>query len=202
MKNKINYSDCFNIYFSIPKSIKGDDFCIKEIKICKNKLYSPKSNKITLSDMNKLNNLKKQNSLIDSKSNSNNDNAEEINTRCLVLPDTFKYIIYTNPNSLISFPNSYEYHTNDKDLKLLIDLMNEPTTKEFGYSNVVDDKNCKVYKRMVEGFPVILIKCIADIPYDKDTVFEAIANLDIRKQWDSVFSELRVVNYEGENGAE
>ena len=38
------------------------------------------------------------------------------------------------------------------------------------------------------------------MPYSKDVVFEAISNLEIRKQWDSVFSELRVVNYEGENG--
>ena len=80
--------------------------------------------------------------------------------------------------------------------------MNEPTTKELGYSNVIDENNCQVYKRMVEGIPVILIKCLAKIPFNKDIVFEAIANLDIRKQWDSVFSELRVVNYEGENGAE
>ena len=40
------------------------------------------------------------------------------------------------------------------------------------------------------------------MPYSKDVVFEAISNLDIRKQWDSVFSELKVVNHEGENGAE
>ena len=80
--------------------------------------------------------------------------------------------------------------------------MNEPMTKEYGYLNVVSDKTCKVSKRMVEGCPVILIKCIANIPYNKDTVFESIANLEIRKQWDSVFSELKVVNYEGENGDE
>ena len=48
---------------------------------------------------------------------------------------------------------------------------------------------------MTEGCPVILIKCIAKLPYNKDVVFEAIANLEIRKQWDSVFSELKVVNY-------
>lgn len=202
MKSKINYSDCFNIYFSIPKSIKGDDCGMKEIKIYRNRLYSPKSDKITLSDMNKLNTFKKQKSLIGSKSNSNIDNADEINTHRLASFNTYKYTIFTKPDSLIKFPNTNEYHTNDKDLKQLIDLMNEPTTKEYGYSNVVDDKTCKVFKRMVEGYPVILIKCIANIPYNKDIVYEAIANLDIRKQWDTVFSELRVVNYEGENGAE
>lgn len=55
---------------------------------------------------------------------------------------------------------------------------------------------------MVKDYPVILIKCLAQIPYSKDVVFEAIANLEIRKKWDSVFSELRVVNHEGEKGAE
>ena len=80
--------------------------------------------------------------------------------------------------------------------------MNESPTKEFGYSNVIDENNCKVYKKIVDGIQVILIKCLAKIPYNKDVVFEAIANLNIRKQWDSVFSELRVVNYDGENGAE
>jgi hypothetical protein len=48
--------------------------------------------------------------------------------------------------------------TNDKDLKKLIDSMNEPTTKEFGYTNVINEKKYKVYKRLVKGIPVILIK--------------------------------------------
>ena len=91
MKNKINYGDCFNIYFSIPKSIKGDDCGIKEIKICRNRLFSPKSDKITLSDMNKLNTFKNQKSLIDSKSNSNIGNADEINTHRLASSNTYKY---------------------------------------------------------------------------------------------------------------
>ena len=203
MKNKIDYSNFFNnVYISIPKSIRGDDYEVREIKISKNKLYIPKTDKITLSDMNKSNTLKKQKSLKDSISNSNNDNVYEINTQRPLDTQAYKYTIYTNPNNLVYIPEANEYHTNDKDLKQLIDLMNEPMTKEFGYSNVVDDANCKVYKKMVEGFPVILIKCIAKIPYNKDIIFNAIADLNIRKQWDSVFSELKVVNHEGENGAE
>ena len=203
MNNKIDYSNFFsNVYISIPKSIRGDDYEVREIKISKNKLYVPKTDKITLSDMNKSNPLKKQKSLKDSILNSNNDNADEINTQRPMDIQTYKYTIYTNPDNLVYIPESNEFHTNDKDLKQLIDLMNEPMTKEFGYSNVVDDPTCKVFKRMVEGFPVILIKCIAKIPYNKDIIFEAIADLNIRKQWDSVFSELKVVNHEGENGAE
>ena len=199
MRKKINYDNIFtNMCITIPKSIKGDNNIIQEIRISKNKLYSPKMSKSILSNNNKIIQIKK--SSIDS--NSNNDNADQINTQRQESNQKFKYSIFTNPTNLIYIPEAYEYHTNDKDLKQLIDLMNEPTTKEFGYTNVVEDKICKVYKRMVEGIPVILIKCLARIPYSKDVVFEAISNLDIRKQWDSVFSDLRVVNHEGENGAE
>ena len=59
MLDNINYEMIFFEPFeSIPKSIKGDDYGVKEIKIYKNRLYSPKSEKITLSDMNKFSTLK------------------------------------------------------------------------------------------------------------------------------------------------
>jgi hypothetical protein len=79
--------------------------------------------------------------------------------------------------------------------------MNEKPTKENGYHNVVEEQNIHIFKRMIPGFDVILIKSICTIPYNKDIIFEAIANLEIRKKWDSVFSELKVVNHNGENGA-
>ena len=199
MKNKLIYINFFNnIKFSIPRTIKGDDNEITEIKILKNKLYIP-TYKYHIGDMNKIQHFKNKNSISDLYSNSKID---ETNTQNQTNFEPFKYIIYTSPNSFIYIPESNEYHTNDKDLKQLIDLMNEPMTKEFGYSNVIDEKNCIIFKRMVEGIPVILIKCIAKLPFNKDIVFEAISNLNIRKQWDSVFSELKVVNNEGENGAE
>ena len=196
----MNYNHFFNdIAISIPRSLRGDDNGIKEIKISKNKIYIPKNTKNNIYDINKIKEFKKEKSI---NTNNSEENADEINTQRPITIQPSKYIIYTNPNNFIYFPGENEYHTDDKDLKNLVDLMNEPMIKDFGYSCVIDEKNCKVYKRMVEGIPVILIKCVANIPYSKDVVFEAIANLDIRKQWDSVFSELRVVNYEGENGAE
>ena len=199
MKNKIIYINFFNnINFSIPRTIKGDDNEIKEIKILKNKLYIP-TYKYHFGDMNKIHHFKNKNSISDLYSNSKID---ETNTQNQTNFEPFKYIIYTSPNSFIYIPESNEYHTNDKDLKQLIDLMNEPMTKDFGYSNVINEKNCIIFKRRVEEIPVILIKCIAKLPFNKDIVFEAISNLNIRRQWDSVFSELKVVNNEGENGAE
>jgi hypothetical protein len=192
MLDDINYESLFNDSVeSIPKSMKGDFNSIHEIKISKNKLYIPKNTKETLIDFTPKN--------VDTiKDSQDKDNSEMEKIKL----NKYKYCISTVQNNLIYFPDNGNFYTNDKDLKLLIDLFNEPNTKDFGYSNVIDEDNCKVYKRMVEGFPVILIKCLAHIPYTKDVVFEAIANLEIRKQWDSVFSELKVVNHEGENGAE
>ena len=189
---------------TIPKSIKGDYISLNEIKILPSKIYHPKLfNKQRFPLVTKSTNTNDENNnqvapnqeKETDKINIDNKKEEEIH---------YKYVISTVPNNLVylgNFPNGI-YYTNDKDLKQLIDLFNEPTTKEFGYTNVIDEKKCKVYKRMVEGSPVILIKCIAQLPYSKDIVFESIANLEIRKQWDSVFSELRVVNHEGEDGAE
>jgi len=202
MKKNINYNKIFNnIEISIPKSIKGDINEVKDIKI--GRIYVPKTLRIRHNNGNditkKLESKEKQ-PLIKKKSIDNV--TDEINTQRPEIKEEFKYCISTKKNDLIYIPDNENYRTNDKDLKQLIDLLNEPTTKDFGYTNVINEKKCKVYKRLVEGIPVILIKALAHLPYSKDVVFEAIANLDIRKQWDSVFSELRVVNHNGENGAE
>jgi len=202
MKKNINYNKIFNnIEISIPKGIKGDINEVKDIKI--GRIYVPKTLRIRHNNGNditkKLESKEKQ-PLIKKKSIDNV--TDEINTQRPEIKEEFKYCISTKKNDLIYIPDNENYRTNDKDLKQLIDLLNEPTTKDFGYTNVINEKKCKVYKRLVEGIPVILIKALAHLPYSKDVVFEAIANLDIRKQWDSVFSELRVVNHNGENGAE
>ena len=195
MLDDINYELIFNESIeSIPSNIKGDYKSIHEIKISRDKLYVPKHRiEQTL-------NVHEQNT--DEEEQNKNGNINNLNTAKKNLEENYKYCITNDPNNLINFEDKGDYYTNDQDLKKLIDLFNEPNTKEYGYSNVIDEKNCQVFKRMVEGYPVILIKCLAKMPYNKDVVFEAISNLDIRKQWDSVFSELKVVNYEGENGAE
>jgi hypothetical protein len=202
MRKNINYNNIFNnIEISIPKSIKGDINEVKDIKI--GRIYVPKSLRIKHNNGNEINKkfeINDKKPLI--KANTFEDIQDEIATQKPENNQEFKYCITTKESDLIYIPDNENYKTNDKDLKQLIDLMNEPTTKDFGYTNVINEKKCKVYKRLVEGIPVILIKAMAKLPYNKDVVFEAIANLNIRKQWDSVFSELRVVNHEGENGAE
>ena len=200
MLDKISYESIFiEPSESFPKCIKGDNMSTHEIKISKNKLFVPNISKEGLLNRNpKVANILLNGSHIPDNFHNDNDSEKQKEE----LKSKYKYCISSVPTNLIYFPDNGEHYTNDKDLKNLIDLFNEPNTKEFEYSNVIDEKNCKVFKKMTEGCPVILIKCIAKLPYNKDVVFEAIADLEIRKQWDSVFSELKVVNYKGENGAE
>ncbi|MCQ2819986.1 MAG: START domain-containing protein [archaeon] len=87
--------------------------------------------------------------------------------------------------------------TEDKDLYDLVNLMNIDPSKSNGFSQVVNEKGMNIYKKHVDNSPVVLIKSIATIPFKKEIVFEAISNLKIRRQWDKVFSELKVVDNEG-----
>ena len=90
MKNKSIYINFFNnIKFSIPRTLKGDDKELKEIKISKNKLYFP-TTKNHIGDMNKIHFFKNKNSIIDLYSNSKID---ETNTQVQINFESFKYII-------------------------------------------------------------------------------------------------------------
>ena len=134
----------------------------------------------------------------------NNKNLEEEKKeeeKKIIEVKNYKYHITTNQDDLIYIPE-INYGTDDYDLKHFVDIMNEKPLKKNGYHNVIDEPDTKIYKKMTEGVPVILIKSLCKIPYDKQVIFNAIADLNIRKKWDSVFSELKVVNHDGENGAE
>ena len=92
--------------------------------------------------------------------------------------------------------------TSDPDLKYLCDLMNEPTDK---WKKVINEKDVHIHKRSViilinrttlqiEGFPQILIKTEAYLNgFTKEEVFEAISNVNIRMQWDKIFSEFKII---------
>lgn len=204
-KKQINYQDyenIFNITHTEPtQSIKGDSICVKELKINKQKIFSPNSDlRSYKTSRNKTKILKTQS---EEKDNTNLYSLTTINTN-LNKPQTkerFKYYIKTDKNSFIHIDDP-NYGTNDKDLFDLVELMNEPCIKENGYSKIIEENDKRVYKKHREGYDIILIKCQAKIPYNKDVIFEAIANLEVRKKWDAVFSELKVVNNNGENGAE
>ena len=207
-----------------PKIIFGDIKNLLEIHINKDELYKPSKNNLSshynnkhlengkkiLNDQNQISlksqkpnniNIENPSSKKDENENNKEPNKEGIINTTKPIEKKYKYYIKTTKDNLIKIPNP-NYGTDDKDLKYLIDLMNEKPTKENGYHNVVEEQNIHIFKRMIPGFDVILIKSLCTIPYNKDIIFEAIANLEIRKKWDSVFSELKVVNHNGENGAE
>ena len=207
-----------------PKIIFGDIKNLLEIHINKEELYKPtKNNGVThfnnkhleienkiLNEENKIslksqkpNNLNNESKLSKKEEIENNKESknEEIITTTKPIEKKYKFYIKTTKDNFIKIPNP-NYGTDDKDLKYLIELMNEKPLKENGYHRVVEEANIHIFKRMVPGIDVILIKSICTIPYNKDIIFEAIANVEIRKKWDSVFSELKVVNHNGENGAE
>ena len=199
-----------------PKEIFGDFKNLIEIKINKEKLYKPENNTINTTSLKKRNIMEIESKETEDKSRNSKAKKkkekekeieiEEIKTseeekRIKTPEKKYKYYIQTTQDNLIKISNP-NYGTDDKDLKKLIDIMNEKPLKQNGYEKVVNEPQIHIFKKMVPGIDVILIKSICTIPYNKDIIFEAIANLEIRKKWDSVFSELRVVNHNGENGAE
>lgn len=86
-------------------------------------------------------------------------------------------------------------------MKIIIDLMNEPIDKKT-YTEIVREETCKIYKKQIEGLNNALIRSLYLIPYPKDIIFEAIANIDLRKKWDDSFIELRNAAINQSNGAE
>ena len=110
----------------------------------------------------------------------------------------YKYHIRTNQRSLIKLPEEI-YGTDDKELKQIIDVINEEPIEENGYQKVINESETKIFKKVIPGYDVILIKTLCQIPFNKDIIYEAIANLEIRKKWDLSFSELKIINEKKDN---
>lgn len=82
--------------------------------------------------------------------------------------------------------------TKDVDKKILVDLINENV--EGQWDKIKIDKRIRCYKKKLEHNPTILIKTIATInDYSKEEIYNAIANVEIRKRWDTLFSEFKIV---------
>ncbi len=75
---------------------------------------------------------------------------------------------------------------------MFTDLINEPVHTE-KYQHVVKEELINVYRRDVEGKDVILIKSYSVLEYDREVIFKAISDAGIRKEWDKVFSEFRLI---------
>ena len=113
----------------------------------------------------------------------------------------YKYHIKTSKRNLIKLPEPI-FGTDEKELKEIIDIMNEEPIKINGYQNVINESEIKIYKKIIPGYDEILIKTLCKIPYNKDIIFEAISNLELRKKWDTSFSELKIINKKEESNTE
>ena len=129
-------------------------------------------------------------------------NYQKINNSTLeegkIKKKKYKYHIRTNQRSLIKLPEEI-YGTDDKELKQIIDVINEEPIEENGYQKVINESKTKIFKKVIPGYDVILIKTLCQIPFNKDIIYEAIANLEIRKKWDLSFSELKIINEKKDN---
>ena len=129
-------------------------------------------------------------------------NYQKINNSTLeegkIKKKKYKYHIRTNQRSLIKLPEEI-YGTDDKELKQIIDVINEEPIEENGYQKVINESETKIFKKVIPGYDVILIKTLCQIPFNKDIIYEAIANLEIRKKWDLSFSELKIINEKKDN---
>ena len=198
--------------------LKGDNYILKEFQIPTNIIANRpiesccgyQKDKLDEASLHQLKSTKTDVKSNDNSGNTNDSNSspksqEDKNIQEEVKiqeepPKIYKYYLSSTPKSLIQIEGTIG--TDDYDLNHFMTIMNEEPIKEKGYKSVINEPNTQIYKKLVPGCDVILIKSYCKIPYSKDVIFEAIADINIRKAWDSVFSELTIVGNDGENGSE
>jgi hypothetical protein len=63
--------------------------------------------------------------------------------------------------------------------------------------------NFAIYKKKIKNNPIIILKSISYLKgFTAEEVFEAIADVSIRKEWDKVFSEFKIIDYDHKNESE
>jgi hypothetical protein len=79
--------------------------------------------------------------------------------------------------------------------------MNEKT--QTGWEEVYKENTINIFKKSLKDNPHIIIKTFAKIPnYTTMEVYKAISDVDIRKQWDTIFSEFKIIHYDPEKDRE
>lgn len=200
-----NYSHCYRYSvssynnYSQLTNITENTYNIdnKSVKYNKNKNETIINNKHCFSSGKSLNKPKINKQLID----DNSSNKEKIInlSQFQTIQKNYQYYIKTDQSSVIKLPEP-NYGTDDEDLKLLVDTINEIPTKELGYTNDINKPDIKVYQRIKEGEDVVLIRSIINVPYNKDILYKALVDIDIRKKWDKAFSDFKIVEDKGEEG--
>lgn len=109
------------------------------------------------------------------------------------------YVINTDQSSLLKL--SPNYKTNDYDLKNLCELINEK--KDQGWKEVYVQNKISIFKKNPKGSHTIMIKTNAEIDnFTKEEVFNAISDVNIRKEWDKIFSEFKILENNPKEGKE
>jgi hypothetical protein len=75
----------------------------------------------------------------------------------------------------------------------LLAIEREPNNEKT-WRLVVNKPETKCYQRKAENSPICMIKAFCDVNYSAKTVYTAIWNTDIRRQWDAVFNEFRLID--------
>lgn len=75
----------------------------------------------------------------------------------------------------------------------LLSIEREPNSDKI-WKLVVNKPETKCYQRRVENSPICMIKAFCDVNFSALTVYTAIWDTAIRRQWDSVFNEFRLID--------
>ncbi len=86
-------------------------------------------------------------------------------------------------------------------MKHLCDLINE--FKDQGWKEVYIKNEISIYKKIPKGSSSIMIKTYAEIEnYTKEEVYKAIVDVSIRREWDQIFSEFKILENKENEGKE
>ena len=136
-------------------------------------------------------------------SGSDNENKREITDEEVFEPQNVKIIINDNSsNRQYGDSDSIEIisesapkpitHPYMDCFEQLLTIEREPSNEKV-WRLVVNKPETKCYQRKVENSPICMIKAFCDVKYSAMTVYTAIWDTSIRRQWDAVFNEFRLI---------
>lgn len=62
------------------------------------------------------------------------------------------------------------------------------------WKETVNTTETKIYTKTPKDSPLCMVKAFCEIPYPQEIVFKAIWDTDLRRQWDAVFNEFKLID--------
>jgi len=84
-------------------------------------------------------------------------------------------------------------HKYQEDFDILLEIEKEENTDKM-WRHVVNKPGTNVYQRKAGESPICMIKAFCEVDYSADTVFKAIWDTEIRKKWDTIFNDFRLID--------